>query len=171
MGRSFENRFTAVFTQDRLDRIRQHLDGIRTELADTLELTEEDIREYYKTAEEEELMMREIHALADKNRQFAPATFRPEEIIKDIEGATALRNLENELLKIAVRCQRNRIVANSEAYTGCGRFRKFVELAVKDRQAGAVEVLEKIKESNKRTQESIKTRKANERLKKQAATV
>ncbi|GAB4496454.1 MAG: hypothetical protein OHK0019_28200 [Saprospiraceae bacterium] len=64
MGRSFENRFTAVFTQDRLDRIRQHLDGIRTELADTLELTEEDIREYYKTAEEEELTMREIHALA-----------------------------------------------------------------------------------------------------------
>jgi hypothetical protein len=151
MSRSSENRFNAVFTPDRLDRIRQHLDGIRAELADTLELTEEDIKEYYKTAEEEVKMMRDIYALADKNRQFAPATFRPEEIIKDIEGGAVLRSLENELQKIAVRCQRNRIVAYSEAYTGCGRFRKFVELAVKDRQTGAVEVLEKINESNKRT--------------------
>lgn len=165
MSKASENRISGYFKPERQTRIRALLQQLQTELSGI----PADVHRYYKVSEEEKRLMRERYPMLAQNAaQYAPASFKPQDILDDLDDGDFLGFLATTFLASSNRVLRAQVVAFGEAHRNYSKFTGYVEEEAKDRTPGAPELLDQLRINTSRREGSAKTRREN-RKKQQAA--
>lgn len=162
MSKASENRIAGYFKSERQQRVKTLLQQVQTELAGIPDLTESDVKDYFKLSEEEKRLLRERYPLVAQNAtEYAPQKFNAQDILDDLDDGDFLDFLATTFKAMHFRSLRARIVAFGEAYRNYSKFMSYVEEAREDREAGAAELLSRLRINVSRLEGSVKTKREN----------